>query len=158
MARLPNSLVVAGPSGTGKGALLNFLKVEFKSLVTFSVSHTTRKPRPGEIDGVHYHFVTFSEFESMIQKGDFLEHAIFSGTWPVSLPESNPGNYYGTSLKELRRFYKSCRGVLLLEIDLHGVEQIKQIDDLQETTKYLFIVPPSMQVMPYAVVHPPARL
>jgi len=72
-------LVMCGPSGSGKSTLVTRLMGEFAEAFGFSVSHTTRSPRPGEQDGVHYHYVTTAEMQAGVQKGDFLESASFSG-------------------------------------------------------------------------------
>ena len=76
-------IVISGASGVGKGTVLNLMMENRKDL-TFSVSATTRPPRPGEVDGVHYYFVTRGTFEEMIQKGEFLEY------------DEHAKNYYGT--------------------------------------------------------------
>jgi len=81
----PIPLVIAGPSGVGKGTLIGKLLKEFPDKFGFSVSHTTRKPRVGEVDGVHYHFTTVDAIQKEISEGKFAEHA------------NVHGNYYGTS-------------------------------------------------------------
>ena len=75
----PRPLILCGPSGTGKSTLIKKLMAEFKDVFGFSVSHTTRKPRPGETDGKEYHFVTREAMEQSIQNGEFVESATFSG-------------------------------------------------------------------------------
>lgn len=75
----PRPLVLCGPSGSGKSTLLKKLFREFPETFGFSVSHTTRNPRPGEENGVHYHFVPFDEMKAAVERGEFLEHAEFSG-------------------------------------------------------------------------------
>jgi guanylate kinase len=75
----PLAVVVAGPSGVGKGTLINKLMEDFPGKFGFSVSHTSRSPRPGEIDGVHYHFSDVDTMKSMIAAGAFLEHAEVHG-------------------------------------------------------------------------------
>ncbi|GIX98865.1 guanylate kinase [Caerostris extrusa] len=88
---LPRPIAVCGPSGSGKSTLLKRLLAEYKDYVDFSTSHTTRKPRPNEIDGKDYHFVSREEMQKAIANGEFLEYAEFSG------------NIYGTSFgKRLR--------------------------------------------------------
>lgn len=72
-------LVICGPSGSGKSTLLKRLFKEFPNTFGFSVSHTTRKPRQGEEDGVHYNFVSVEEMKTEIEKGEFIETAVFSG-------------------------------------------------------------------------------
>lgn len=96
-----------------------------------SVSHTTRAPRAGEVDGVHYHFVTMAEFEDLIAKDGFVEHAKFGG------------NRYGTSKMTIEEQTKKGR-VVVLDIEMEGVKQIKQssID-----ARYIFIAPPSLEAL-----------
>lgn len=113
--RGPRPVVVCGPSGSGKSTLLNRLFEEFPNTFGFSVSHTTRKPRPGEEDGVHYNFVTREEMEKAIANGEFIESATFSG------------NMYGTS-KEAVRKVQSAGKVCILDIEPQGVEQVKKTD------------------------------
>ena len=75
MASPPRPVVICGPSGVGKGTIITKLMVEFPDTFGFSVSHTTRGPRPGEENGVHYHFAEKSVMETQIANGEFLEHA-----------------------------------------------------------------------------------
>lgn len=75
----PRPLVICGPSGSGKSTLLKRLFKEFPNTFGFSVSHTTRKPRDGEENGVHYHFVNVEEMQAGIENGEFIETAVFSG-------------------------------------------------------------------------------
>ena len=75
MAAPPCPVVICGPSGVGKGTLIAKLIAEFPDKFGFSVSHTTRAPRPGEENGVHYHFAEKKEMETQIANGEFLEHA-----------------------------------------------------------------------------------
>ena len=100
-------VVVCGPSGVGKGTLLNRLMAEHPEAFGFSVSHTTRQPRPGEVDGVHYHFVQKEDMEAGIQRGEFVEYAHVHS------------NMYGTSVKgveDVRAAGKTC----LLDIDVQA--------------------------------------
>nr|CAH7714720.1 unnamed protein product [Callosobruchus chinensis] len=97
----------------------------------YSVSHTTRKPRPGEVDGVHYHFTTRDQMLEAIRDGQFLEHATFSG------------NMYGTSKTAVEDVAKTGK-VCVLDIDVQGVKQVKQTD-LQPWL--IFIEPPSLEVL-----------
>ncbi|RRT61413.1 hypothetical protein B296_00013979 [Ensete ventricosum] len=87
ISNAPNPIVISGPSGVGKGTLINELMKEFPSRYGFSVSHTTRAPRENELDGVHYHFTERSIMEKDIRDGKFLEFA------------SVHGNLYGTSIE-----------------------------------------------------------
>lgn len=75
----PRPLVLCGPSGSGKSTLLKRLLKEFPDKFGFSVSHTTRGPRPGETNGVHYHFTNKDDMTACVEKGEFIETANFSG-------------------------------------------------------------------------------
>lgn len=75
----PRPLVICGPSGSGKSTLLKRLFKEFPNTFGFSVSHTTRKPRDGEENGIHYHFVNVEDMQAGIENGEFIETAVFSG-------------------------------------------------------------------------------
>lgn len=75
----PRPVVFCGPSGTGKSTLIKRLMAEYKDIFGFSVSHTTRLPRPGEVDGKDYHFVPRQKLEQAITNGEFIESAIHSG-------------------------------------------------------------------------------
>lgn len=119
-------LIVCSPSGAGKTTLCNLLRAEFPDL-RFSVSHTTRKPRPNEVDGREYHFVDTASFESMIAAGEFAEWARVHG------------NLYGTSLGAIDVARRDARGVLF-DIDYQGARQIKAA--LPEAVG-VFILPPS---------------
>lgn len=81
----PRPFVFFGPSGSGKSTLLKMMLQEFPNKFGFSVSHTTRKPRPGEKDGVHYYFTSWDKMKQEIDEGKFIENATYSG------------NHYGTS-------------------------------------------------------------
>lgn len=72
------ALIICGPSGSGKSTLLRRLFDDFPDKFGFSVSHTTRNPRPGEVNGLHYHFTTREEMEAAVQSGEFLESAVFA--------------------------------------------------------------------------------
>jgi guanylate kinase len=88
----PRPVVFAGPSGVGKGTLINMLMKRFpNNQFGFSVSHTTRKPREGEVNGVHYHFTTVDQMKKGISEGKFIEHAEVHG------------NYYGTRYEQGKR-------------------------------------------------------
>lgn len=134
MADLPSDrrpIVMSGPSGVGKGTLYKMLFAKHPNCFDLSVSHTTRDPRPGETRGVDYHYVTMDDFESLIAKDGFVEHAKFGG------------NRYGTSKATIEE--QTAKGrVVLLDIEMEGVKQIKQsgID-----ARYVFIAPPDMQAL-----------
>ncbi|KAG6889967.1 guanylate kinase [Termitomyces sp. T32_za158] len=124
-------LVLSGPSGVGKSTLLTRLFAEFPDKFGFSVSHTTRSPRPGEANGKQYHFVTTQAFRELLQQSAFIEHAEFSG------------NLYGTSFETVRSVQELGRRCIL-DIDAQGVRQIKNttLDPV-----YLFVSPPSFDVL-----------
>jgi len=120
--------IISAPSGAGKTSLVGKL-VESQPEIQVSVSHTTRPSRPGEENGVHYHFVSKEDFEVQIGEANFLEYAeVF-------------GNYYGTSQKVVEE--KLAEGVdVILEIDWQGAEQVRK---LMPEAISVFIVPPSME-------------
>ncbi|XP_068626531.1 guanylate kinase isoform X2 [Battus philenor] len=125
----PRPLVLCGPSGSGKSTLLKRLLKEFPDRFGFTVSHTTRAPRPGEKDGVHYHFTNKDDMTAAIKKGEFIETATFSG------------NMYGTSknaVDQVRRTGKVC----VLDIEIEGVKQVKQTD---LDPLLVFVMPPSIE-------------
>ena len=127
------SLVVCGPSGVGKGTIINQLLQSYPSEFGLSVSHTSRLPRPGEVDGVHYHFVDRS----------FLEHDIASG--PIKYVEHAEvhSNLYGTRQDAVDAVHKSGK-VCVLDLDSSGVRQIKANNF---PAKMLFIAPASYDVL-----------
>lgn len=120
-------IVFTGPSGVGKGTLLRSLLKHHPEL-ELSVSVTTRLPRPGEIDGQHYYFVSIEEFEEMVKHGELLEWAQFAG------------NYYGTPRRPVEKLISQGKCVIL-EIELEGARQIRQTFP---TALRLFILPPSL--------------
>ena len=122
-------VVLAGPAGVGKGSIVKWI-LENNDDFTLSVSATTRSPRPAEIDGVHYHFVSKSQFEELIAQNQMLEWAQVHGD-----------NYYGTILNELTRAEAEDKH-LLLEIDLQGA---RQVVDRIPSALTIFINPPSFE-------------
>ncbi|MDE8035626.1 guanylate kinase [Actinobacillus equuli subsp. haemolyticus] len=125
---LGNLYILSAPSGAGKSSLINALLADLpRTEVQLSISHTTRNPRPGEEDGVHYYFTNHAEFEALIEKGHFLEWAeVF-------------GNYYGTSLPMIEK--SLAQGIdVFLDIDWQGARQIRQ---KLPNVKTIFILPPS---------------
>ena len=123
-------LVISGPSGTGKGTLIKRLMDEDSSLV-FSVSATTRAPRPGEIDGVHYHFVTNEQYDQLVAENAFVEYA------------NVHGNRYGTLRSEVYQRLERGENVVL-DIDVQGALNV--IASEKEKVS-IFILPPSMKVL-----------
>jgi len=122
--------VITGPSGVGKGTLIRGL-LERVSGLELSVSATTRAPRPGEVDGVDYHFLTPDEFDARVAAGDFVEHATYSG------------NRYGTRRSELERPLAKGEGVVL-EIEVQGARQVRAA--IPEAVA-VFIAPPSREAL-----------
>ena len=121
-------LVISGPSGTGKGTLIEKLMKEDPTLV-FSVSATTRAPRPGEIDGVHYHFVSNEKYDELVAEGAFVEYATVHG------------NRYGTLRSEVYQRLERGENVVL-DIDVQGALNV--IASEKEKVS-IFILPPSMK-------------
>jgi len=120
-------IVISGPSGVGKGTVLGIMMEKRKDLA-FSVSATTRPPRPGEIDGVHYYFVTRERFEEMIARGEMLEY------------DEHAENYYGTPRGQMLE--KLSRGSVLLDIEPAGAKQVKAA---MPEAILIFIMPPSVE-------------
>jgi len=124
----PLLIVISGPSGSGKGTLCKALRQVFPDLA-YSVSVTTRPPRPGEVDGVDYIFVTPSEFQRRLQEGKFLEWAqVYE-------------NYYGTPKEPVEKWLEEGRDVLL-ELDVQGALQVRK---LYPEALLIFIAPPSIE-------------
>ncbi|KTF15109.1 guanylate kinase [Pseudoalteromonas sp. H105] len=121
-----NLFILSAPSGAGKSSLINALLAKHTDMKV-SVSHTTRSPRPGEDNGVHYHFATVDEFKALIEKNDFFEWAqVFD-------------NYYGTSKQAIEE--QLAAGIdVFLDIDWQGAQQMRNLVDDIET---IFILPPS---------------
>jgi guanylate kinase len=126
-AALGNLFVVAAPSGGGKTSLTRAL-LEREPGILLSVSYTTRPPRPGEKDGIDYHFVTPQRFQELKDAGEFLEHAHVHGNW------------YATSATWLRQQIEAGQDVLL-EIDWQGAAQVRK---LIGAAVHIFILPPSL--------------
>ncbi|MBO5090994.1 MAG: guanylate kinase [Clostridia bacterium] len=122
--------IVSGPAGSGKGTVVNELIAKHPSL-TLSISATTRQPRPGEVDGVHYHFISKEEFEQRINDGKMLEYATYSG------------NYYGTPQKEVEEAMREGKDVIL-EIEVAGAMQIKE--KIKDSVA-IMLTPPSRDVL-----------
>jgi guanylate kinase len=122
--------VITAPSGTGKNTIIEMVRKDLKGLA-YSISHTTRAPRKGEIDGVHYYFVGKKQFEKMIQTQEFVE-------WAVVYNE-----LYGTSISSVRSAQVSGKDVLL-DLDIQGARQVKK--RFPDSTS-IFIVPPSLKTL-----------
>ena len=122
--------MITGPSGVGKGTLIRTLLERIPAL-ELSVSATTRAPRPGEVDGEAYHFLSEAEFERRVEAGDFVEHAGYSG------------RHYGTLRSELERRTREGAPVVL-EIEVQGARQIKRT--MPEAVR-IFIAPPTEEAL-----------
>lgn len=119
-------LIISGPSGSGKGTIVEQLVSELGYCV--SISATTRNPRPNEKDGIHYFFKTKEEFEKMIDNGELLEHAAFCG------------NYYGTPKKYVEEQLESGKNIIL-EIEVQGALQVKK---KYNDAVLIFTMPPTL--------------
>ena len=119
-------LIISGPSGSGKGTIVERLVAD--SGYSVSISATTRNPRPNEIDGVHYFFKSVEKFEEMLEKGELLEHAVFCD------------NYYGTPKKYVEEQLEEGKNIIL-EIEVQGALQVKK---KYEDAVLIFTMPPSL--------------
>ena len=127
---MPRVFVITGPSGVGKGTLIRSLRERVPEL-ELSVSATTRAPRPGEEDGVAYHFLTDADFQRRVEAGEFVEHATYSG------------RRYGTLRAELDRRTRDGHPVVL-EIEVQGARQVRRT--MPEALQ-VFIAPPSREAL-----------
>jgi guanylate kinase len=127
---MARGLVITGPSGVGKGTLIRTLRERCPE-IELSVSATTRAPRPGEVDGVDYHFLDDDEFERLVGEGAFVEHARYSG------------RRYGTLRSELERRTAAGHPVVL-EIEVQGARQVAET--MPEAVR-IFIAPPSDEAL-----------
>ncbi|KAJ5545895.1 Guanylate kinase [Penicillium frequentans] len=125
-------IVISGPSGVGKGTLIQKLFDAHPDTFAFTVSHTTRAPRPGEIEGTNYFFVNTSQFSDLVSEGAFVEHATFGG------------NHYGTSQRTISDQIAKGR-VVVLDIEMHGVKQMKANPSID--ARYIFISPPNFEAL-----------
>ncbi len=132
----PNLYVIAAPSGGGKTSLIDAL-LKRDGRISLSVSHTTRPPRPGEIDGVHYHFVDVDTFQSLLGRGAFLEHAMVYG------------HYYGTGRAAVTGRLAEGYDVML-DIDWQGAQQVRKSFP---ACCSIFILPPSLRELRYRLSH-----
>ncbi|KAI6886722.1 guanylate kinase [Hortaea werneckii] len=127
----PRPVVVSGPSGAGKSTLLKRLFDQYPDQFGFSVSHTTRAPRPGEEDGVAYNFVTKEAFQKLVEENGFIEHAQFGS------------NCYGTSVQAVKNVAEKGR-TCILDIEMEGVKQVKKTD---LNARFVFLQPPSVEIL-----------
>jgi guanylate kinase len=127
---MPRVFVITGPSGVGKGTLIRGL-LERVTELELSVSATTRPPRPGERDGVDYHFLSEEEFDARLAAGDFIEHATYSG------------HRYGTLRSELDKRL-SAGAPVVLEIEVQGARQVREA---LPSSVAVFIAPPSREAL-----------
>jgi len=126
---MANLFIVSAPSGCGKTSLVKAL-INGVPEISVSVSHTTRKPRPGEVNGKNYHFVSKDVFDTMVKENAFVEYAkVFD-------------NYYGSSRKSIQDEISNNKDVIL-EIDWQGAKQIKE----NEAALSIFILPPSKEAL-----------
>jgi guanylate kinase len=129
--------IISGPSGAGKTTLINAVREQLEPIgisLYFSVSHTTRKPRAGEVEGKNYYFVSGEQFTAMVERGEFLEWA--------HVHEQR----YGTSKAEVVGRLKSGQDVIV-DIDYQGAKQIASDRDLKERKLNVFIFPPSLDIL-----------
>ena len=123
-------VVISGPSGAGKGTVLKRYFADYPPSV-LSVSATTRAPRPGEVDGVHYHFVTREQFEAMIERDEVLEYNVYNG------------NYYGSPRGPIEEELAKGHDVIL-EIETNGAAHIRE---MFPAALSIFVMPPSYEVL-----------
>ncbi len=121
-------VVISGPSGVGKDTLIERLR-ELDPRLQYSISYTTRKPRPGEKDGVSYFFASRQKFEELVAQGFFLEHAVYNG------------NYYGTPAAAVEEARAAGRDILL-KIEVQGAAQVRK---RAPDGVFIFIAPPSKE-------------
>ena len=135
--KLGSAIVISGPSGVGKSTVCSRVREMFPDL-QFSISCTTRKPRPGEVDGVHYYYLSKEEFEKRIANGDFIEYArVFD-------------NIYGTLASEVIERVTAGQDVFL-DIDVQGAIQIQEAaeknDLLKKVCEFIILAPPSFEIL-----------
>lgn len=137
-----NAVVISGPSGVCKGTLIDRVKKQYASAFAVSVSHTSRQPRPGEVNGQHYHFSDKDTMTAMDKNGEFLELC------------NVHGNLYGTSIAALDAVKKSGK-VCIIEVDVQGSQKIKKAlanskSDLN--VAYMFISAPSLEELEQRII------
>ena len=122
--------ILSAPSGTGKTTICKLLIQKLPDL-KFSISHTTREPRNGEVEGTDYHFISKKEFEEKIERGEFIEWAkVFK-------------NYYGTAFESVDRHHLNGDDVLI-ELDVQGAQSLRAI---HYKAVFIFMMPPSLEVL-----------
>lgn len=131
-----NLVVISGPSGTGKGCIIKEVMNKNKN-IWYSVSATSRKIRPGEVDGANYYFMNPEEFEEKIKNDEFLEYTNYNG------------NYYGTPKKYINDKINSGKDVIL-EIEINGALKVKE---MISDTIFIFILPPSLEELKRRLEH-----
>ena len=135
--KLGSAIIISGPSGVGKSTVCSRVREMFPEL-QFSISCTTRKPRPGEVDGVHYYYLSKEEFEKRIANGDFIEYArVFD-------------NIYGTLASEVIDRVTAGEDVFL-DIDVQGAIQIQEAAEknglLKKVCEFIILAPPSFETL-----------
>lgn len=131
-AKKRHPLVIVGPSGAGKSTLIKKLMGEYPGAFGFSVSHTTRKPREGEVNGEHYHFSDREAMQKEIDAGKFIESAAVHG------------NLYGTSVAAVESVLSTGK-TCILDIDVQGAQNVKKQESLGAL--FLFVRPPSVEAL-----------
>lgn len=139
LPRKLDAIVISGPSGVGKGTLINRLLAEFPDQFGFSVSHTTRDPRAGEEDGKHYHFVSKEKIQAMVANNEFLENCVVHG------------NIYGTSKAALADVTAQGK-VGIIEMDVQGAQLLKKRQG-NFHFHYIFVTAPSMDELAARIRH-----
>ena len=135
--KLGSAIIISGPSGVGKSTVCNLVRERFPEL-QFSISCTTRQPRPGEQHGVHYYYISKEEFEQRIERGEFIEYArVFD-------------NIYGTLASEVISRVQNGADVFL-DIDVQGAIQIQAAAEKNELLKrvceFILLAPPSFEIL-----------
>jgi guanylate kinase len=133
MIQTKRCIVMCGPSGVGKSSVKDMLMKEFPGMFGFSVSHTTRKPRPGEKDGVDYHYVEKEDMEEKISRHEMLEYAHVHS------------NIYGTSIAAVEDVINAGQKCIL-DIDVQGVENVKR-SRIDGDCAYIFVAPPDYETL-----------
>ncbi len=128
--KLYKPLIISGPSGVGKSTLIKKLMMQF-DIFSYSISHTTRLPRNGEVDGIDYHFIDYKMAEIMKNNKSFLEYTKIHD------------NIYGTARYELEKI-KFDNKIAILDLDLNG---IKSFEQSKYPSNYLYILPPNKQIL-----------